>query len=42
LQRADGRWFVLTAGLNDPKQPIDEHAAIQLLQATVELLARTP
>jgi beta-lactamase class A len=42
LQRADGRWFVLTVGLNDPEQPLDENAAIQLLQATIGLLAQTP
>jgi beta-lactamase class A len=42
LQRADGRWFVLTAGLNDPNHPLDENAAVQLMQSAADLLAQTP
>lgn len=41
LRRADGRWFVLTACLNNPEQPIDENTATELLISAVGLLART-
>lgn len=39
LQRADGRWFVLTAGLNDPDRNIDLNGALDLLQGAAGLLA---
>lgn len=42
LQRADGRWFVLTLGLNDTERNIDENAGVQLAQSAAELLAQTP
>jgi beta-lactamase class A len=42
LQRADGRWFVVTAGLNDPAKNIDTNGAVTLLQSAADLLATTP
>jgi beta-lactamase class A len=42
LQRADGRWFVLTAGFNNPSAPLDENVVIPILQAAVALLAEEP
>lgn len=41
LQRADGRWFVLTASLNDQSRPVDEQDAIDLLATVPQLLAAT-
>lgn len=41
LRRADGRWFVLTAILNDPRQPVNEANATALLLAAIHLLATT-
>jgi beta-lactamase class A len=38
LERADGRQFVVTASFNDPSQPLNEAAAIELLMGTVALL----
>jgi beta-lactamase class A len=41
LERADGRWFVVSGIINDPKQEIDGDAMHQLLSAVVGLLAKT-
>jgi beta-lactamase class A len=40
LERADGRWFVVSGIINDPKQEIDGAAMHQLLAAAVGLLAK--
>jgi heptosyltransferase I len=42
LQRDDGRWFFLTAGLNNLEKPIDESAGIGVAAAARKLLAATP
>jgi beta-lactamase class A len=42
LRRTDGRWFVLTAGLNDPDVPLASGTASQLLIAAADLLAQSP
>lgn len=42
LRRTDGRWFVLTAGLNDPEVPVASGTAAQLLVAAADLLANSP
>jgi beta-lactamase class A len=41
LRRADGRWFVLTSGANDPKEPLDGDAGIPLMNDAAALLAAT-
>jgi beta-lactamase class A/pimeloyl-ACP methyl ester carboxylesterase len=41
LRRADGRWFVLTSGHNDPKEPLDGDAGIPLMNDAAALLAAT-
>jgi hypothetical protein len=41
LQRADGRWFALTAIINDPKQEIDGTTLRALMVTAVDLLAKT-
>jgi hypothetical protein len=41
LQRADGRWFALTAIINDPKQEIDGNTLRDLMVTAVDLLAKT-
>jgi beta-lactamase class A len=41
LQRADGRWFALTAIINDPKQEIDGNTLRALMVTAVDLLAKT-
>jgi beta-lactamase class A len=40
LQRADGRTFVMTAGLNDPRASLDETQAFLLLQSAARLLGQ--
>lgn len=40
LGRADGRWFVMTVGLNDPQTDIDANAVVALMQSAAGLLAR--
>lgn len=42
LERADGRWFVVSGIINDPTQEIDGAAMHQLLAAAVGLLAKAP
>jgi hypothetical protein len=42
LQRADGRWFALTAVINDPEAEIDAPGLWSLARAAVDLLATTP
>lgn len=39
LRRVDGRTFVLTGSLNNTEGPIDEDAAVAVLQAVAQLLA---
>jgi beta-lactamase class A len=39
LRHVDGGTYVMTATLNDPEAPIDEDAAIGLIQAAAQLLA---
>ena len=39
LQRADGRWFVLTAGLNDTERNIPLNEPLALLESAAQLLA---
>ncbi len=39
LRRMDGRWFVVTAGLNDPVSYIDQHATKALMLGVADLLA---
>jgi beta-lactamase class A len=39
LERADGRWFVVSAIINDPKKEIDGVSMHQLIAAAVSLLA---
>jgi beta-lactamase class A len=41
LQRADGRWFAVTAIINDTKQEIDGNALRALMVTAVDLLAKT-
>ncbi|MGH2560628.1 MAG: serine hydrolase [Thermomicrobiales bacterium] len=41
LQRADGRWFALTAIINDPKEEIEGFLLRQLMVTAVDLLAKT-
>lgn len=40
LQRADGRWFALTAIINDPEEEIDGPLLRQLMVTAVDLLAK--
>ncbi|MGH2535091.1 MAG: serine hydrolase [Thermomicrobiales bacterium] len=40
LQRADGRWFALTAIINDPSEEIDGFHLRQLMVTAVDLLAK--
>lgn len=40
LERADGRWFVVSGIINDPKQEIDGAAMHELLAGAVNLLAK--
>jgi hypothetical protein len=40
LQRADGRWFAVTAIINDPKQEIDGYTLRQYAVTAVDLLAK--
>ncbi len=42
LQRADGRFFVLTAGFNDPVNYVDQGTVGALMLHAANLLARTP
>jgi hypothetical protein len=39
LRKTDGRWFVLTVGLNDPTQEPDLDAALRLMVPAADLLA---
>jgi hypothetical protein len=41
LQRADGRWFVLTVGVNDPTRAIDPDGVLRLVAPAAALLATT-
>jgi beta-lactamase class A len=41
LERADGRWFVVSGIINDPKKEIDGATMHQLIAAAVNLLAKT-
>ncbi len=40
LRRADGRWFVLTLGLNEPAHAFDQGGAFRLIAPVASLLAR--
>ena len=42
LRRSDGRWFVATAGLNNPDAAIADIPAVLLTQAAIDLLAEVP
>lgn len=42
LQRADGRWFVLTGIINDPTAEINGFGMTDLMIAAAEMLAMTP
>jgi beta-lactamase class A len=41
LQRADGRWFVLTVGLNDTANAIDEPAVTSKMQSVASFLGQS-
>ena len=42
LERADGRWFVMSVSLNDDASLIDELTVIRLMGGAAQLLAETP
>lgn len=42
LQRADGRWFAITAIINDPQKEIDGITLQKLMVPAAALLAKTP
>jgi hypothetical protein len=42
LQRADGRWFVVSLGWNDPAKAIDEATAVALAGQAIAQVAAAP